>query len=188
MDDRWMGLGSTPSTSTARALSAGRKPYRRINRKDWPIYLGRAGAGGGRTGIPDQVGKGSESQLYVRILKHRRALKQASEASNATLKLEWFRVQWLAVDPAFIGTAEVLLIKRFLPVWNAIGGGFGSNQVGGKRSESEAATWDVLHPGRKSGVSLRGKRSPAKVGAAIQRVEAHLASQPWPFHDPYARL
>jgi hypothetical protein len=161
----------------------GRRPYRRISGKDWPIYIGKASASGGRTGAAVDVGMGSGSQLYKRIREHRNSLQQA----NANLTLALFRVRWLAVDPAFIGTAEVFLIERFQPIWNVMSGGFGSNAVGKNRVRGEIASWDALHPGRggRSGGGSRAARR-ARSLAAIEQIEQHLA-RPWPFGDPYAR-
>ncbi len=111
----------------------------------WPIYIGKAEAPGSRKGddwTPSPTRKGP---LLDRLTLHKASIEWAGN-----LDLDDFRARWLAVDEAFIVTAEVLLVKRYRPLWNAQVDGFGSKAVGGPRQQGFTSKWDTLHAGRQN--------------------------------------
>lgn len=144
----------------------------------WPIYIGKAEAPGSRKGddwVPSPTRKGP---LLDRLNNHRLSIENA-----ANLDADDFRVRWLAVDEAFIVTAEVLLVKRYRPLWNAQVDGFGSKAVGGPRETGGRSKWDTFHSGRRS----VGGVARYNVEQIEQEIADHLKAFPPRPHAPYAR-
>lgn len=133
-------------------------PYRRIASQitevipTVPIYVGKAIPGGSRKGGAAKSG----NALVGRLSKHSDSIKYASN-----LKLRDFSCRYLVCDEAWITFCEVMLIKRFLPLWNVFLLGFGNNPVGVGRKYQKKSMWDTLHPGRPKAENLPPYRKTA---------------------------
>lgn len=133
---------------------------------DRPIYVGKAIPAGGRKGIAlATAGK----PLYQRIRQHKGSVTAANN-----LNVEDFKVQWLALDPMWVGLCENLLIAHWKPVWNAVLDGFGNHDPGAGRRDGLISLWDALHPGRSW--STLGKPRPETPEAIGKLVTTYLTA------------
>jgi Eco29kI-like restriction endonuclease len=160
--------------------SGGFEDYRplALSKCAWPIYIGKAEAPGSRKGDDWAPSATRRGPLLERLLLHRASLELADN-----LDVEDFACRWLTVDDAFIVTAEVLLVKRYRPLWNAQADGFGAKAVGQPRESGRRSKWDTLHVGRKS-VGGVAKHDLQDIRAEIA---AHLRKFPPRPSAPYAR-
>lgn len=145
---------------------------------EWPIYIGKAEAPGSRKGDDWLPSPTSQGPLLGRLRLHQASIQYADN-----LDVDDFHARWLAVDEAFIVTAEVLLVKRYRPLWNAQVDGFGSKAVGGPRERGATSKWDTLHTGRRS----VGGQARFDLGQIHEEIAAHLAEFPPRPSAPYAR-
>ena len=107
-----------------------------------PIYIGKADPKGGRRGdVEADAGVGTA--LYDRLREHATSISQADN-----LELSDFSCRHLAVDEVWIGLAERLAIREYLPTWNTLVDGFGIHDPGRGRARQARSDWDMLHPGR----------------------------------------
>lgn len=116
-----------------------------------PIYVGKAVPEGGRKGA--KVKDSSETKKLVQRMRHH--FKSVEAAQN--LDSDAFYARWLVVEPVWIPLGESVLIGRFLPVWNTIVDGFGSNAAGSGRFAGQRSRWDTLHPGRSHAQKLKDR-------------------------------
>jgi hypothetical protein len=144
----------------------------------WPIYIGKAEAPGSRKGDVWSPSPTRKGPLLDRLSLHKASIEWAGN-----LNASHFRARWLAIDEAFIVTAEVLLVKRYRPLWNAQVDGFGSKAVGGPRQGGYTSKWDTFHSGRRN-VGGVGKFD---IGEIRREIAAHLAAFPPRPRSPYAR-
>jgi hypothetical protein len=113
----------------------------RGDKKEVPIYVGKAIPKGGRKGIESALAAGPV--LYNRLAEHGESI-----AAAENLEVADFRCRYLAVDDIWIPLGESLLIQTFAPVWNIVLDGFGNHDPGAGRHAGEKPRWDVVHPGR----------------------------------------
>lgn len=113
----------------------------RCGRWEKPIYVGKADPKGSRSGQDLNLDPGKA--LFQRLTQHAESI-----ASAENLDLSDFAYRALAVDDAFIGLGEIVVIQQLRPLWNGVGQGFGSKVVGAGRSGQKRSRWDTLHPGR----------------------------------------
>jgi hypothetical protein len=141
--------------------------YRR-DRKEVPIYVGKAIPKGGRKGIESALAVGPV--LYNRLVEHAESI-----AAAKNLELADFMCRYLAVDDIWIPLGESLMIQTFAPVWNVVLEGFGNHDPGAGRRAGEKPRWDVVHPGRvwASRMQKSNKRSAEELLRLISR---HFAS------------
>lgn len=112
------------------------------NKRQIPIYVGKAEAG--NSGYGEPVDPTGGLKLIDRIRKHSRSV----EESFHTLRTSDFRVRYLVIDDAWIVLAERALLREYRPVlWNTVVLGFGANEPGTARRNARS-TWDTVHPGR----------------------------------------
>lgn len=111
---------------------------------DRPVYCGKALPSGSRKGKP----RGISSELYSRIRHHRRNILAVEQHPQQTLRLDDFMVRWLVTTPIWIAAGESKLIEVYQPLWNTDIDGFGNNDLGKRRKDSEISQWDKHHPGR----------------------------------------
>lgn len=117
-----------------------------------PIYVGKAVPKGDRTGLTENdeaAIRKSDSNLYSRLLEHRRSINQGEHLSAEDFS---FRVAPMEIN--LVAWGEGVLIRHFQPVWNQIIPGFGIHQPGVGRNEQQRSVWDRLHPGRTLARSL----------------------------------
>ena len=115
--------------------------YQPISDGTRPIYAGKAVPKGARKGGGEV--DVNHPALRTRLSNHARSVEQADN-----LTVTEFSYRALAIVPVWIVFAEQALIKRYQPVWNSCLDGFGKNDQGRKRSQTERSWWDTLHPGR----------------------------------------
>jgi hypothetical protein len=108
-----------------------------------PIYIGKADPKGGRKGDLE-LDAGIGTALFDRLREH---AKSINDAEN--IEVEDFSCRCLVVDEVWIGLAERLAIRRYLPIWNTLIDGFGNHDPGGRRATQYKSDWDVIHPGRR---------------------------------------
>lgn len=133
----------------------------------YPIYIGKAIPEGGRTGFSTAA---LTRKLYSRLMEHTRSI----QAATANLSLTDFKCRFMIMDATtmdLIVPVEAELIRRYRPVWNAVGG-FGNHVVGVNRQGGRRADWDVLHPGR-SGAAL-SEVEEERLERILSRIRQHL--------------
>jgi len=106
-----------------------------------PMYIGKAGPKGGRTGAFNA--EYDVPKLAGRIGDH---YESVQEAQN--LRTNNFTFTYLKLQKPFIEFAETALINEYRPWWNSYITGLGNHDVGANRSGSEQSMWDTFHPGR----------------------------------------
>ena len=83
--------------------------YQPIVNTETPIYIGKADPAKHQATIPIEQG----TRLWGRLKDHRRSVEAAR-----TLSLDHFECRLLVVKSAWQRTAEIYLVRRFMPVWN----------------------------------------------------------------------
>jgi hypothetical protein len=121
------------------------QPLAERNRKSCneAIYIGKAVPRGWRTG---RVMEGEDRDLSRRLREHSGSINLA-----ANLNLGDFRCRFMILsgnENNLITTVEAALIRRYLPLWNAVVDGFGNHDPGSGRYNQSPSEWDILHPGR----------------------------------------
>lgn len=132
-----------------------------------PIYIGKAIPEGGRIGFSTAA---RTRKLYVRLMEHTRSI----QAATTNLSLKDFKSRFMIMDATtmdLIVPVEAELIRRYRPVWNAVGG-FGNHVVGVNRQGGRRADWDVLHPGR-SGAAL-SEIEEERLEGILDRIRRHF--------------
>lgn len=132
-----------------------------------PIYIGKAIPEGGRTGFSTAA---MTRKLYVRLMEHARSI----QAATTNLNSKDFKGRFVIMDATTIDLivpVEAELIRRYRPVWNAVGG-FGNHVVGVNRQGGRRADWDVLHPGR-SGAAL-SEIEEERLDSILDRIRRHF--------------
>ncbi|MBC6474119.1 MAG: Eco29kI family restriction endonuclease [Hormoscilla sp. GM102CHS1] len=127
-----------------------------------PIYVGKAIAGGRRTGRTE----GRTSNLYNRLREHQRSIEKGDGLSVSEFE---FKVVAMEVD--LVSWGEGVMIRHFQPVWNQIVDGFGNHDPGRGRYQQKRSVWDLLHPGREWAQRLTNF-DPLDYAAILDRVEA----------------
>lgn len=147
-----------------------------------PIYTGKAVPAGSRKGGDDtpedadaelsgKPPKGEDNrQLRRRLMDHRGSVRKVTN-----LDVDDFYYRALVVDPIWIGLGEAMMIKRFMPVWNALLDGFGNHGQGGGRDKQVRSPWDTLHPGRPHAMKLQPRQRTAEQYA--RDVKQYLAQR-----------
>jgi hypothetical protein len=144
--------------------------YRPISGTEVPIYVGKAIPAGARQGGSDameQIEPEAGTVLYRRLREHGDSI-----GTTETLDIADFRCRFLVVTPIWISTAESLLIRRFLPLWNVCVDGFGNHHQGKGRVGQKRSDWDTLHPGR--GWAQAMKQSKHTTDEINARIAAHF--------------
>lgn len=113
---------------------------------NWPVYIGKAEAGGGRKGTT-----GSLKSLKQRLCQHAQSIKAAG------FDLNDFVCKPISLESIsdFISGMEKALIRHHKPVWNSSLDGFGNHAQGEGRTGQAMASWDVMHPGRPQAQGLK---------------------------------
>ena len=139
----------------------------REDKKEIPIYVGKAIPKGGRKGIESALSAGPV--LYNRLTEHAESITAARN-----IELSDFLCRYLAVDDIWIPLGESLMIQMFAPVWNVILEGFGNHDPGAGRHAGEKPRWDVVHPGRAwaSRMQKPNKRSEEEL---LRLIDEHFA-------------
>ena len=119
------------------------------------IYIGKADAENRRKGNPDQASDQRGDKLFKRILKHRQSIENARNLDVAD-----FQVRALSIVPTWVPLAEMVAIRTYRPLWNAVIDGLGNHDPGKGRRQGERPLWDTMHPGRPWAELLRGRREP----------------------------
>ena len=132
-----------------------------------PIYIGKGMPRGVRKGGGEA--KPGRSGIHPRLVNHANSIGEV-----ANLEIAHFRCRWLSVDEAFIHLSEILLIRKYQPVWNVVVDGFGNNPVGGPRQAGKRSEWDTIHPGRRSRAA-EGV-DPAREGQLLVAIATHFQS------------
>ncbi|MBS0155190.1 MAG: Eco29kI family restriction endonuclease [Nitrospira sp.] len=147
--------------------------YKRISRKEHPIYVGKADPA-------DPAGKTAQEQgdrLANRLNDHRKNIAKAT----TTLKLEDFEYRALVVQTGWQGSAEDYLIHLFRPIWNSEVGicyGFGKHGDDPGTRANLRSPWDTLHPGR-DWAHRDPKMKDARLSdRIITEIEEHLGKFP----------
>jgi hypothetical protein len=105
--------------------------------------VGKADPAHSQAKTPTQQG----IRLWTRLNDHKRSVTPAEN-----LNVSDFECRYLVVRSAWQGTAEIYLIRRFMPIWNnevRICYGFGKHGDDPGTRANTRSPWDTLHPGRK---------------------------------------
>lgn len=149
------------------------KAYRRISRKEHPIYVGKADPA-------DPAGKTAMEQgdrLANRLNDHRKNIAKAA----STLRLEDFEYRAVVVQTGYQAAAETYLIDLFKPVWNNETGvcyGLGKHGDDPSTRANLRSPWDTLHPGRDwahRDPKMKDARPPDQI---VKDIATHLATYP----------
>ena len=139
----------------------------RNGRFNAPIYIGKAVPKGARKGGQGLEGK-TDKALHKRLTDHAKSIL----AATSTLNLDDFHCRYLLVEDIWIPLGELLLIAKYLPVWNGVVEGFGNHAPGGGRYSGKIPLWDVLHPGPDWGAKCMPR---PETSADIDiRIQAHF--------------
>ncbi len=147
--------------------------YKRISRREHPIYVGKADPEdpGGKTVIEQG------DRLANRLNDHCRSIEKV----ESTLRLRDFEYRALVVQSGWQSSAEEYLIHLFKPIWNSEVGicyGFGKHGDNPKTRANLRSPWDTLHPGREWAHRDK-KMKDAKPAAMIKaEIRKHLADYP----------
>ncbi len=98
----------------------------REDKKETPIYVGKAIPKGGRKGVENALSAGPV--LYNRLVEHAESIRAAQN-----IEVVDFLCCYLAVDDIWIPLGENLMIQMFAPVWNLVLEGFGNHDPGAGR-------------------------------------------------------
>lgn len=117
--------------------------YRRISKKEHPIYVGKADPADPESETASEQGE----RLSNRLNDHRRTIGKA----ESTLRLDDFEYRALVVQSGWQSPAEKYLIRLFQPIWNnetKICYGFGKHGDAPETRSNLRSPWDTLHGGR----------------------------------------
>jgi hypothetical protein len=123
-----------------------------------PIYVGKTVPPGWRTGRAPKSGE--TGALRTRLHQHANSIKLVR-----SLRLQDFKCRFMilkGVEADLTAAIEAELIRTFQPLWNTRIDGFGNHDPGKGRYDQARSEWDLLHPGRKWVVKLKGK-SPSRM-------------------------
>lgn len=147
--------------------------YRKISKREHPIYVGKADPA-------DPTSKAAMEQgdrLANRLNDHCRTISKAT----TTLRLEDFEYRALVVQTGWQTSAEDYLIDLFKPVWNSqvnICYGFGKHGDDPGTRANLRSPWDTLHPGR-DWAHRDPRMKDARPGKRIvEEIRGHLAKYP----------
>ncbi|WP_204060603.1 Eco29kI family restriction endonuclease [Microbispora corallina] len=128
-----------------------------------PIYVGQAESHNSATGR----GARTPDRLWKRISGHKRSIIEGG------LPIEEFGVRLLRLPDVHANLGENALRVNYLPVWNAVLPGFGSNEQGSSTRRSARTKWDTVHQGRSR--TYGDERYDRQ--ELIEAVEEHIAVQ-----------
>jgi hypothetical protein len=117
--------------------------YKRISKRENPIYVGKADPAEASAKTAVEQGE----RLARRINDHRKNITKAGR----TLRLKDFDYRALVVQTGWQSAAEEYLIDLFKPIWNSQIGicyGFGKHGDDPGTRANLRSPWDTLHPGR----------------------------------------
>ena len=143
----------------------------RAGSQEWPIYIGKADAPGGRTG-GQIIDDPTCSALRDRLRDHARSIRTVDDE---VFKLADFSCRFLATHEMFTETAESLMISRLMPIWNVVTTGFGNRDPGKNRHQGKLSKWDVLHPGRSWARNLQARKD--SVDDVLAEIAANFAAR-----------
>lgn len=116
------------------------KAYRKISKKDTPIYAGKADPPTPLAATPVDQG----AKLAGRLGEHAKSIRVASNLNVAD-----FDCRFLVVKSGLQKAAEDYLLNYFKPVWNQpLCKGFGKHGDDPGTRSNTRSEWDTLHPGR----------------------------------------
>jgi hypothetical protein len=119
------------------------KSYKKISKREHPIYVGKADPADPSSKTVYEQG----DRLANRLNDHCRNIGKAT----TTLRLEDFDYRALVVQSGWQTSAEDYLIHLFQPIWNSEVGicyGFGKHGDDPETRANMRSPWDTLHPGR----------------------------------------
>ena len=149
------------------------RPYKKISKREHPIYVGKADPA-------DPASKTALEQgdsLASRLNEHRRTIAKAT----ASLRVEDFEYRALVVQTGWQGSAEEYLIQLFKPIWNSEMGicyGFGKHGDSPYTRANLRSPWDTLHPGREWAHRDRNMKDAKPEKQIVAEIEEHLAQYP----------
>jgi len=149
------------------------RPYKKISKREHPIYVGKADPA-------DPAGKTALEQgdrLANRLNDHCRSIAK----TTTTLRLEDFEYRALVVQTGWQGSAEEYLIQLFKPIWNSEVGicyGFGKHGDSPDTRANLRSPWDTLHPGREWAHRDRSMRDAKPQRQIVAEIEEHLKKYP----------
>ena len=103
-----------------------------------PVYVGQAESHNSATG----KGSKARDRLWKRISGHKRSI------SDGELPINEFGVRLLLLPDVHANLGENGLRVNYLPAWNTVLHGFGSNEQGSSTRKSARTKWDTVHQGR----------------------------------------
>jgi hypothetical protein len=103
-----------------------------------PVYVGQAESHNSATG----KGAKTSDRLWKRISGHKKSIV------GGGLPIHEFGVRLLRLPDVHANLGENALRVNYLPAWNAILPGFGSNEQGASTRKSARTKWDTVHQGR----------------------------------------
>ena len=144
--------------------------YRRIARKDTPIYVGKADPPTPLAATPVDQG----SKVAGRLSEHAKNIRLAEN-----LDIEDFDCRFLVVKSGLQKAAEDFLLDYFKPVWNQpLCKGFGKHGDDHKTRSNARSEWDTLHPGRRWATNTGNTPNSKSPDQIIAAISAHFERHP----------
>lgn len=153
--------------------NGGFKPYKRISKREHPIYVGKADPSDPASKTVYEQG----DRLANRLNDHCRNLAKA----RTTLRLEDFQYRALVVQSGWQTSAEDYLIHLFQPIWNSevsICYGFGKHGDDPETRANLRSPWDTMHPGREWAHRDKNMKDAKPERQIIAQIEEHLTKHP----------
>jgi len=147
--------------------------YKRIRKREHPIYVGKADPADPASKTAMEQG----DRLANRLSDHRRNIAKA----ESTLRLEDFEYRALVVQTGWQNAAENYLIHLFKPIWNNemdICYGFGKHGDDPETRANLRSPWDTLHPGREWAHRDPKMKDARPAKRIIEDINEHLAKFP----------
>lgn len=146
------------------------KAYRRISKKDTPIYAGKADPPTPLAATPVDQG----AKLAGRLSEHAKSIRAATNLDIAD-----FDCRFLVVKSGLQKAAEDFLLNYFRPIWNqAICKGFGKHGDDPRTRRNTRSEWDTLHPGRAWAAKEGNKANEKTPDQIIASIAAHYDAHP----------
>lgn len=148
------------------------RAYRRIAKRDTPIYAGKADP-------PTPLAATAVAQgarLAGRLAEHAKSIRPVSN-----LNIEEFDCRFLVVKSGLQKAAEDFLLDYFRPVWNQpLCKGFGKHGDDPGTRSNTRSEWDTLHPGRPWAAREGNRPNPKTPDQIIAAIVSHFDRHPPP--------
>lgn len=153
-------------------------PYKKIAKREHPIYVGKADP----TDPASKTVYEQGDRLANRLNDHYRNIAKAT----STLRLEDFDYRALVVQSGWQSSAEDYLIHLFLPIWNSEVGicyGFGKHGDDPETRANLRSPWDTMHPGREWAHRDKNMKDAKSHKQIVGEIQDHLVK-----HRPFGSV